>query len=89
LQQELQGSFFDSWAHAFDEDRDTDQTIPAVTINWTPADDHLLYASYTEGFKSGGFQRCGRPESDTRIVTSMPASELAGLYRQEHTRHRL
>lgn len=55
LQQELQGSFFDSYAHAFVEERDTDQMIPAVSLNWKAADDHLLYASYTEGFKSGGF----------------------------------
>ena len=55
LQQELQGSFFDSWAHHFIDERKTDQVIPAVTLNWNASDDHLLYASYTEGFKSGGF----------------------------------
>jgi iron complex outermembrane receptor protein len=55
LQQALQGAFFDSYAHHFVDERDTDQTIPAVSINWTPADDHLFYASYSEGFKSGGF----------------------------------
>ena len=76
LQQELQGSFFDSWAHAFDEDRDTDQTIPAVTINWTPADDHLLYASYTEGFKSGGFNAV---DDQNPILVSSPACPLQNL----------
>jgi len=55
LMQELMGASLASYAHAFKEERETDQTIPAVSINWTPSDNHLLYASYTEGFKSGGF----------------------------------
>jgi len=55
LQQSLQGALFDSYAHHFIEDRSTDQTIPAVSLNWTVSDDHMLYASYSEGFKSGGF----------------------------------
>ena len=55
LQQSLQGALFDSYAHHFIEDRSTDQTIPAVSLNWTVTDDHMLYASYSEGFKSGGF----------------------------------
>jgi iron complex outermembrane receptor protein len=51
----LQGASFGTYPHEFDEERDTDQTIPAVSLNWRPADNHLLYISYTEGFKSGGF----------------------------------
>ena len=51
----LQGASFGTYPHEFDEERDTDQTIPAVSLNWRPADNHLLYVSYTEGFKSGGF----------------------------------
>ena len=48
-------SSFDSYAHEFNEERDTYQLMPAGSINWRPADDHLLYVSYAEGFKSGGF----------------------------------
>ena len=51
----LMGASFDSYAHEFNEERDTDQLMPAGSINWRPADDHLLYVSYAEGFKSGGF----------------------------------
>lgn len=51
----LMGSFFDSYSHEFDESRDTDQLMPAGSIDWRPADNHLLYISYAEGFKSGGF----------------------------------
>jgi len=51
----LQGASFGTYPHEFNEERDTDQTIPAVSLNWRPGDNHLLYVSYTEGFKSGGF----------------------------------
>ena len=54
LLQELAGGALDRTNHLFTGDRKTDQTIPAVSVNWTPSDDHLLYASYTEGFKRGG-----------------------------------
>ncbi len=32
-----------------------DDTTPRVVVRFTPADDHTLFASYTEGFKSGGY----------------------------------
>ena len=51
----LQGASFGTYPHDFNEERDTDQTIPAVSLNWRPGDNTLLYVSYTEGFKSGGF----------------------------------
>lgn len=32
-----------------------DNVSPKVSVNWTPKDDLLIYASWAEGFKSGGF----------------------------------
>ena len=72
LQQSLQGALFDSYAHHFIEDRDTDQTIPAVSLNWTPSDDHLLYASYSEGFKSGGFNAV---DDQNPVFVAAPTAE--------------
>jgi outer membrane receptor protein involved in Fe transport len=72
LQHSLQGVFFDSYAHHFIEDRDTDQTIPAVSLTWTPSDDHLLYASYSEGFKSGGFNAV---DDQNPIFVAAPTAE--------------
>jgi outer membrane receptor protein involved in Fe transport len=72
LQHSLQGAFFDSYAHHFIEDRDTDQTIPAVSLTWTPSDDHLLYASYSEGFKSGGFNAV---DDQNPIFVAAPTAE--------------
>lgn len=41
-------------------------TVPKVTVKWTPNEDTLLYATYSEGFRPGGFNRKpggGVPES--------------------------
>lgn len=51
----FQASTFASWEHEFTEDRDTTQTIPGVTLQWEPNDNSNYYISYSEGFKSGGF----------------------------------
>ena len=78
LQQELQGAFFDSYAHHFVDERDTDQLIPAVTLNWKAADDHLLYASYTEGFKSGGFNAVDDQNPVLNRSAACPLQNLPG-----------
>ena len=48
-------STFASWAHEFDDGRKTTQTIPGMTVQWEPNDNSNYYLSYSEGFKSGGF----------------------------------
>ena len=76
LLQELAGSALDRTNHLFNGDRETDQTIPAVSLNWTPGDNHLLYASYTEGFKSGGFNAI---DSQLPAFTGGPGCPLDNL----------
>ena len=51
----LVGSLFDAYAHEFNESRSTHQFLPAANIEWTRSDDSMFYLSYSEGFKSGGF----------------------------------
>jgi len=34
---------------------DWDDVTPRVIVRYTPSDDHTMFASYTEGYKSGGF----------------------------------
>ncbi len=41
--------------HNFAGERTTDRVTPALTLEWDAFEDTLFYASYTEGFKSGGF----------------------------------
>ena len=40
---------------------------PKVSVDWTPNDDQLLYASYSEGFKGGGFD----PRSQTSAAPDL------------------
>ena len=51
----LQSASFDSYAHAFNEERSTSQVIPAANLQWAQSDTSKYYISYSEGFKSGGF----------------------------------
>lgn len=43
-----------SVASDFSDDGKWSQTSPKVGVNWTFADNNMLYYSYAEGFKSGG-----------------------------------
>ena len=43
------------YAHEFDESRTTKQFLPAANIEWSRSEDSMFYLSYSEGFKSGGF----------------------------------
>ena len=51
----LMGGLFDAYAHEFDESRSSHQFLPAANIEWTRSEDSMFYLSYSEGFKSGGF----------------------------------
>jgi iron complex outermembrane recepter protein len=35
--------------------REDEEWTPSLSLNWTPSDDMLLYASYARGYKSGGY----------------------------------
>ena len=37
-----------------------DKFTPRVAVNWHPNDDHMIYASYSEGFKGGSFDPRGQ-----------------------------
>lgn len=76
LLQELANSTLSRTNHRFEQERDTDQAIPAVSINWRPSDEHMLYASYSEGFKSGGFNSV---DSQLPVFTPSPACVFIGL----------
>lgn len=43
-------------------DASFDEWQPKVTLTWTPADNHLFYATYGRGFRSGGFNGVGGRE---------------------------
>ena len=49
------------WAYGFSTDgfihdnKSWDKVTPRAIVRWQPTDDRMLFASYTKGFKSGGF----------------------------------
>ena len=46
-----------------------DDTIIKVNVAWTPTQDSLFYATYSEGFRPGGFNRRGGPGSaDPEVI---------------------
>ena len=48
-----------------------DATQPKVTLTWTPANNRLLYLTYANGFRSGGFNGVGGREFDDEIVDNI------------------
>ena len=61
--------FVDTVSDDFDVSEKTDDFSPRVNLTWTPTDDAMLYATYSEGVRVGG--RNGG-------VTQNPASILLG-----------
>jgi outer membrane receptor protein involved in Fe transport len=41
--------------HDLSGSRDEDQTLPSLTVEWSPDDTTMLYASWSKGAKAGGF----------------------------------
>ncbi|NND83365.1 MAG: TonB-dependent receptor [Gammaproteobacteria bacterium] len=62
--------------HDFVEKRTTDQVTPGVSLEWARSDDSLYYASYSEGFKSGGFNAVDDQAPD--LVRDTPPFTIPG-----------
>jgi iron complex outermembrane receptor protein len=60
---------FNSYNYQFNEDRETDKWLPSLNVQWDVLDDTMLYFSYSQGFKSGGF---------TSADDGEPAGYIAG-----------
>jgi len=52
---QIQAGFFNTYAYNYKEERSTDDLIPSVIVQWDVFEDSMLYASFSQGFKSGGF----------------------------------
>ena len=54
--QAILGSLFDTWAHDFsDIQRETDHWLPSIQLEKRLNDANMIYISYNQGYKSGGF----------------------------------
>jgi outer membrane receptor protein involved in Fe transport len=51
------GGNYDTWAHDFNNvpQRDTSHWLPSLQIEKRIGDDHMVYFSFSKGYKSGGF----------------------------------
>ena len=52
-------ALLETFPHNQTLDRDEDHFDPTVRLRWTPTDAIMAYLSYTEGYKSGGFNTSG------------------------------
>lgn len=62
------------WAYTFSTDgpitgkQSWDDVQTRLQVRWTPGEDSMLFASYTEGFKSGGFGSFALSDADGNAV---------------------
>jgi iron complex outermembrane receptor protein len=73
----LMASSFASYDHDFNESRSTDQLMPAVNLEWSQSEDSMFYISYSEGFKSGGFNAVD--DQDPLFTAAGPQPTIPGL----------
>ncbi len=68
------GGASDATGHNLSCDRDESKFTPAINVQWDATDSAMFYASYTEGFKAGGFDaranNTGSFEFDEELATS-------------------
>jgi iron complex outermembrane receptor protein len=55
--------------------REFDSLQPKVSLRWQPRDTLMVYGSYSEGFRSGGFN----PSGTAQAIEVMAAAGVAGL----------
>ena len=54
--QAILGSLYDTWAHEFyDVQRETDHWLPSIQLEKRLNENNMIYVSYSQGYKSGGF----------------------------------
>ncbi|MEM1404916.1 MAG: TonB-dependent receptor [Pseudomonadota bacterium] len=51
----IQATSFNAYAYDYRESRSTDALVPSFNLQWDITEDSMLYASFSQGFKSGGF----------------------------------
>ena len=65
---------FNSYNYKYKEKRATDKWLPSVNVQWDVIDDTMLYFSFTQGFKSGGFTGADDGEPAGYVAGQAPES---------------
>ena len=69
----------ESVAHEFNEERSTDQLMPAANLQWQQSETNKYYLSYAEGFKSGGFNAVDDQKPAFDATTGLPKPTEPGV----------
>lgn len=74
---DAQGFSLATDAPLFDTNRTVDfsDTSPRVVLDWSVSPDVLLYASWSQGYKAGGFAN-GRPANASQATAVFPSEEV-------------
>ncbi len=67
-----QASSFNTYDKNWVGDRKTDDLSPSINLQWDVSDDSMLYISWSQGFKSGGFSAADDGEPGDFAVAQLP-----------------
>ena len=68
----IQASSFNTYNKAWVGERKTDDLSPSINLQWDVSDDSMLYISWSQGFKSGGFSAADDGEPGDFAVAQLP-----------------
>lgn len=64
---------FNVRAHSLSDSREESQVLPSVIVEWSPDDNTMMYASWSKGAKSGGFDaRSNNPTVPPAVLCTSP-----------------
>jgi outer membrane receptor protein involved in Fe transport len=70
----IQATSFNAYGYNFTEDRSTDALVPSFNFQWDVTENSMLYASFSQGFKSGGFTAADDGEPGDLAPGSFPCA---------------
>ncbi|MFT7286974.1 MAG: iron complex outermembrane receptor protein [Halieaceae bacterium] len=70
----IQATSFNAYGYDFTESRTTDALTPSLNLQWNVGDDSMLYASFSQGFKSGGFTAADDGNPGDLAPTTFPCA---------------
>ncbi len=70
----VQAQSFNTYNYAYDESRSTDALVPSFILQWDVTQDTMLYASFSQGFKSGGFTAADDGEPGDVVPGTLPCA---------------
>ena len=82
---QVQATLFNTYAYDYKQNRETDDWIPSAVLQWNYSDDSMLYASFSQGFKSGGFTGADDGQPDNLPLAAWPCVAIPGATSQDDT----